>query len=43
MGLEWLYRAMLEPKRLGKRYLLTNPIAIYSLLKHRYSASGQNR
>ncbi|HCD84769.1 MAG TPA: glycosyltransferase, partial [Agrobacterium sp.] len=43
MGLEWLYRAMLEPKRLGKRYLLTNPIAIYSLLKHRYTASGQNR
>ncbi len=36
MGLEWLYRAMLEPKRLGKRYLLTNPIAIYSLLKHYY-------
>ncbi|CUW94220.1 UDP-N-acetyl-D-mannosaminuronic acid transferase [Agrobacterium fabacearum TT111] len=36
MGLEWLYRAMLEPRRLGKRYLLTNPIAIYSLLKHRY-------
>lgn len=43
MGLEWLYRAMLEPKRLGKRYLLTNPIAIYSLLKYRFGASGQNR
>ncbi|MDZ7926441.1 MAG: polysaccharide biosynthesis UDP-hexose transferase UppL [Agrobacterium sp.] len=43
MGLEWLYRAMLEPRRLGKRYLLTNPIAIYSLLKHRYRASGQGR
>lgn len=41
MGLEWLYRAMLEPKRLGKRYLLTNPIAIYSLLKHRFGASGE--
>lgn len=35
MGLEWLYRAMLEPRRLGKRYLLTNPIAVYSLLRHR--------
>lgn len=43
MGLEWLYRAMLEPRRLGKRYLLTNPIAIYSLLKHRFGASGQGR
>lgn len=41
MGLEWLYRAMLEPRRLGKRYLLTNPIAIYSLLKHSYRASGR--
>lgn len=34
MGFEWLYRAILEPRRLGKRYLLTNPIAIYALLKH---------
>ena len=29
VGLEWLYRAMLEPKRLGWRYLTTNPHAIY--------------
>ncbi len=43
MGLEWLYRAMLEPKRLGKRYLLTNPIAIYSLLRHRFVASRRTR
>lgn len=34
MGFEWLYRAVLEPRRLGKRYLLTNPIAIYALIKH---------
>lgn len=34
MGFEWLYRMILEPRRLGKRYLLTNPIAIYALLKY---------
>ena len=27
-GLEWAYRAMQEPKRLGPRYLLTNPQAL---------------
>lgn len=34
MGFEWLYRMMLEPRRLGKRYLVTNPLAIYAILKH---------
>ncbi|MGF1476346.1 MAG: WecB/TagA/CpsF family glycosyltransferase [Geminicoccaceae bacterium] len=28
-GLEWLYRTILEPGRLGKRYLVTNAQAIY--------------
>jgi N-acetylglucosaminyldiphosphoundecaprenol N-acetyl-beta-D-mannosaminyltransferase len=28
-GLEWLYRALHEPKRLGWRYLTTNPHAMY--------------
>jgi N-acetylglucosaminyldiphosphoundecaprenol N-acetyl-beta-D-mannosaminyltransferase len=31
-GLEWLWRMWLEPKRLGWRYLKTNPWAIYLLL-----------
>lgn len=31
-GLEWLHRAMLEPRRLGVRYLMTNPVAVYHLL-----------
>jgi N-acetylglucosaminyldiphosphoundecaprenol N-acetyl-beta-D-mannosaminyltransferase len=31
-GLEWLWRAWLEPKRLGWRYLKTNPRAMYLLL-----------
>lgn len=31
-GLEWLYRASLEPRRLALRYLLTNPHSLYLLL-----------
>jgi exopolysaccharide biosynthesis WecB/TagA/CpsF family protein len=31
-GLEWAYRAYLEPKRLAWRYLTTNPHAFYHLL-----------
>src|SRR5882757_966479 len=31
-GLEWIWRACLEPKRLGWRYLKTNPLALYLLL-----------
>ena len=34
MGLEWLYRALQEPHRLGWRYLTTNPYAMYRLLRH---------
>jgi exopolysaccharide biosynthesis WecB/TagA/CpsF family protein len=32
MGLEWLYRLALEPRRLFYRYLTTNPHALYLLL-----------
>ena len=31
-GLEWAYRAFLEPRRLGTRYALTNPHALFLLL-----------
>lgn len=31
-GLEWAFRMGLEPKRLLKRYLTTNPVAAYLLL-----------
>jgi N-acetylglucosaminyldiphosphoundecaprenol N-acetyl-beta-D-mannosaminyltransferase len=34
-GLEWLYRLMQEPKRLWKRYLVTNSIFILLFLKHK--------
>jgi N-acetylglucosaminyldiphosphoundecaprenol N-acetyl-beta-D-mannosaminyltransferase len=32
-GLEWLYRLYKEPKRLWKRYLITNSIFIYLFIK----------
>lgn len=32
LGLEWAFRLMLEPRRLLKRYLTTNPIAAYLLM-----------
>ncbi len=35
VGIEWLWRMMLEPRRLGWRYLKTNPLALYLLLKKR--------
>jgi exopolysaccharide biosynthesis WecB/TagA/CpsF family protein len=31
-GLEWLWRLLLEPRRLFVRYLVTNPLAIFLLL-----------
>jgi N-acetylglucosaminyldiphosphoundecaprenol N-acetyl-beta-D-mannosaminyltransferase len=31
-GLEWAWRVCLEPRRLGLRYLKTNPLALYLLL-----------
>ena len=33
-GLEWLYRTMLEPKRLFWRYFVTNPVAIWQMLRY---------
>lgn len=32
IGLEWAYRAYLEPRRLAPRYLMTNPHALFVLL-----------
>jgi hypothetical protein len=31
-GLEWLFRLLVEPRRLWKRYLVTIPSAIWSIL-----------
>jgi N-acetylglucosaminyldiphosphoundecaprenol N-acetyl-beta-D-mannosaminyltransferase len=32
MGLEWLHRMMVEPRRLAWRYVTTNPVACFHLL-----------
>lgn len=37
MGLEWAWRIGQEPRRLFWRYLITNPRALYLLLKNGYS------
>lgn len=34
-GLEWLYRFFQEPKRLWKRYLITNTLFVYLLIKEK--------
>lgn len=34
LGLEWAYRMCQEPRRLTLRYLVTNPLAVYALLRH---------
>jgi N-acetylglucosaminyldiphosphoundecaprenol N-acetyl-beta-D-mannosaminyltransferase len=41
IGLEWLYRALQEPRRLGKRYLTTN-VAFVSLVIRERARSGKS-
>jgi N-acetylglucosaminyldiphosphoundecaprenol N-acetyl-beta-D-mannosaminyltransferase len=33
LGLEWIFRIVQEPKRLGKRYLIENPLFLFYLIK----------
>jgi N-acetylglucosaminyldiphosphoundecaprenol N-acetyl-beta-D-mannosaminyltransferase len=35
-GFEWLYRLIKDPKRLWRRYVLGNPMAIYRVLVMRF-------
>lgn len=39
-GLEWLFRAMGDPGRLLWRYLVTNPVAAYRLIRYTQRASA---
>jgi N-acetylglucosaminyldiphosphoundecaprenol N-acetyl-beta-D-mannosaminyltransferase len=34
LGFEWLWRALMEPRRLLWRYLTTNPRAVYAMLRN---------
>ncbi|RZK26240.1 MAG: glycosyltransferase [Flavobacterium sp.] len=36
-GLEWLFRVIQEPRRMWKRYLITNSAFIYMVLKEKFS------
>jgi N-acetylglucosaminyldiphosphoundecaprenol N-acetyl-beta-D-mannosaminyltransferase len=36
-SLEWLYRLMIEPKRMWRRYLLGNPLFVWNVIKERFS------
>ena len=37
MGLEWFYRLVQEPRRLWKRYLITNPVFIWLVAREFFS------
>ena len=34
LGFEWLWRLLMEPRRLFVRYLTTNPKALYAMLRN---------
>jgi exopolysaccharide biosynthesis WecB/TagA/CpsF family protein len=34
LGFEWLWRVLMEPRRLFWRYLTTNPVAVYAMLRN---------
>ena len=36
-GLEWLYRVIQEPRRMWKRYLITNSQFAYLILKDKFT------
>ncbi len=40
LGLEWLYRLRREPRRLWKRYLITNSLFLYYLLKQPFRSNA---
>ena len=42
-GLEWLYRLMMEPKRMWKRYLVGNFLFLVRILKTRFRLTGKRR
>lgn len=41
-GLEWFYRFLQEPRRMWKRYLFTNTIFVWLLLKEKYFGPSGN-
>jgi N-acetylglucosaminyldiphosphoundecaprenol N-acetyl-beta-D-mannosaminyltransferase len=39
-GLEWFYRLCSEPRRLGRRYLVNNPLFVWRILRERMKGEG---
>ena len=35
-GLEWLYRLLSEPRRIGRRYIIGNSLFVYEILKGKF-------
>ena len=35
-GLEWVYRIIQEPRRMWKRYLITNSLYVFLILKEKF-------
>jgi N-acetylglucosaminyldiphosphoundecaprenol N-acetyl-beta-D-mannosaminyltransferase len=42
MGLEWLFRLLMEPRRLWKRYILGNTIFVWLVIKQRLELLGKS-
>jgi N-acetylglucosaminyldiphosphoundecaprenol N-acetyl-beta-D-mannosaminyltransferase len=40
LGMEWLYRTLQEPRRLWKRYLVTNSIFLWMVLSEMFGFGG---
>jgi N-acetylglucosaminyldiphosphoundecaprenol N-acetyl-beta-D-mannosaminyltransferase len=38
-GLEWLFRVIQEPRRMWKRYLVTNSLFAWFLIKEKFKTS----
>jgi N-acetylglucosaminyldiphosphoundecaprenol N-acetyl-beta-D-mannosaminyltransferase len=43
LGLEWLYRLVLEPGRLWHRYVVGNPAFLWRVLQERWSSRSVDR
>jgi N-acetylglucosaminyldiphosphoundecaprenol N-acetyl-beta-D-mannosaminyltransferase len=43
MGLEWFYRFLQEPGRMWKRYLVTNSLFIYYVLREKFKVKRNNQ
>ena len=43
LGLEWLYRVCQEPRRLWRRYLVTNSLFCWMVIKYKLTGGGRRR